>query len=53
MEWGKIGSFGGILLAVYLLILGCSALFGMTNIPPWFMPGILATGAGLLILIGK
>lgn len=45
MEWGKIGSVGGLLLAGYLII-------GGTQIPAWFI-GILAVSAGALIIVGK
>lgn len=52
MEWPKIGSIGCILLAAYLLVVGLSMLFGNSSIPAWFT-GLLATGAGVLILVGK
>ena len=52
MEWPKIGAVGAILLAAYLLVVGASLLIGGTAIPGWFL-GILAVGAGVLILVGK
>lgn len=52
MEWGKLGSIGGLFLAGYLLITGISLLIGGTAIPSWFI-GILAVAAGALIVAGK
>ncbi len=53
MEWKPgAGFFGGILLAAYLLVVGASMLIGGTAIPAWFI-GILAVGAGVLILAGR
>jgi len=52
MEWGKIGSFGGLFLAGFLIIEGISLIIGGTAIPAWFI-GILAVAAGGLIVAGK
>jgi len=52
MNWGSVGTIGGILLAAFLIITGISMLIGGTAIPAWFI-GILAVGAGSLILIGR
>lgn len=45
-----VGIIGSLFLAAYLLVVGISMLIG-TAIPAWFV-GILATGAGVLILFG-
>ena len=52
MEFGKVGLIGAILLAAYLIVVGISMLIGGTSIPPWFI-GILAVGAGALIIVGR
>jgi len=52
MEWGKIGTIGGLFLAAYLLVIGVGALVGGTAIPTWFT-AILAISAGVLILVGR
>ncbi len=52
MEFGKVATIGGLFLAGYLIIAGVALLIGGTQIPHWFV-GILALGAGVLILIGK
>jgi hypothetical protein len=52
MEWGKLGTIGGLFLAAYLLVIGISALVGGTAIPAWFT-AILAIAAGVLILVGR
>lgn len=52
MEWGKVSTIGGLLLAAYLIIVGISILVGGTAIPAWFT-AILAVAAGALILVGK
>lgn len=52
MEWLKLGSVGCLLLAAYLIVIGAVALIGGTAIPAWFI-GLLAIGAGVLILVGK
>lgn len=52
MNWGKLGTIGGLFLAAYLLVVGVSMLIGNTQIPSWFT-GILATAAGVLILVGR
>lgn len=52
MEWAKLGTIGCILLAAYLIVIGAVALIGTTAIPAWFV-GLLAIGAGILILVGR
>ncbi len=52
MDWGKIGTIGGLLLALYLLVVGASLLIGGTAIPGWFV-GIIAVCAGVLIIVGR
>jgi hypothetical protein len=52
MEWGKLGTIGGLFLAAYLLVIGIGALVGGTAIPVWFT-AILAVSAGVLILVGR
>lgn len=44
-------SIGVILLCVWLMVTGLVLLGVGINIPGWFM-GVLAIGAGLLILVG-
>ena len=51
-NWGRIGTIGGLFLAAYLLVVGISMLIGNTQIPGWFI-GLLATSAGVLILVGR
>lgn len=51
-SWGHVGSVGGVVLALYLLLVGVSAIWGEGNIPGW-VHGVLAVVAGLLILVGK
>ncbi len=46
-----IGVIGALCLAAYLLVVGISMLIGATAIPGWFV-GLLATAAGVLILVG-
>lgn len=46
-----VGLIGALCLAAYLLVVGISMLIGTTAIPGWFV-GILATAAGVLILVG-
>lgn len=52
MEFGKVAVIGALLLATYLIVVGVSMLLGGTAIPNWFL-GVLATAAGVLILIGR
>lgn len=52
MEFGKVAIIGGLFLAAYLIVVGVSLLIGNTTIPGWFV-GILATAAGVLILVGR
>ncbi len=52
MEFGKVAMVGGLFLAAYLIVIGVSMLIGNTAIPSWFT-GILATAAGVLILVGR
>ena len=52
MEFGKLGSIGGMFLAAYLLTIGITALIGATAIPAWFV-ALLATAAGVMILVGR
>lgn len=47
-----ISNIGFILLAVYLILTGLSALVGGLAIPPIVM-GILAIAAGIFIFIGR
>lgn len=43
---------GMILLSIYLILVGITALFGGVAIPPIVL-GILALAAGIFILIGR
>lgn len=52
MNWGKLGTIGGLFLAAYLIVVGVTMLLGMTAIPPWFV-GILAAAAGVLLIVGR
>lgn len=52
MEWGKLGTIGGLFLAAYLLVVGVGILVGGSSIPAWFT-AILAVAAGVLILVGR
>jgi len=51
MEWGKLGTIGGLFLAGYLILVGVTALVGIA-IPPW-VASLAAICAGVLILVGK
>jgi len=42
---------GNYLLAAFLIIYGLGLLIGL-NIPEWVL-GLLSTGAGILILVGR
>ena len=45
-------NWGFLVLAIYLIVAGISALVTGVNIPP-VVPGVLALIAGILILINK
>lgn len=45
-------NIGFLLLAIYLILVGLTALIGTFTIPAIIM-GILALAAGILILIGR
>lgn len=45
-------NIGLLLLAIYLILVGVTSIFGGFNIPA-IVPGILALVAGILILIGR
>lgn len=51
MEWGKLGTIGGLFLAGYLLLVGVTALIGIA-IPAW-VAALMALAAGVLILVGR
>lgn len=50
--WPRFGMIGCILLAAYLIVVGAISLIGTTAIPGWFV-GLLAVGAGVLLLVGR
>jgi hypothetical protein len=53
ISFGRVGlgSIGRVVLALYLLLVGVSAVWGEGNIPAW-VAGALAFVAGALILVG-
>lgn len=51
MAIGFISNIGFILLAVYLILVGISALVGL--VLPGIIMGIIALLAGIFILIGR
>jgi hypothetical protein len=49
--FGRVGTIGGIFLALFLILFAVTSLFS-TSIPAW--PAAIAAGlAGLCILIGR
>ena len=50
-QFGQVGSVGGIVLGLFLVIFGAGMLLSLA-IPTWAI-GLLAVIAGLLILIGR
>lgn len=44
---------GMLLLAIYLIIIGCIGIFGINLGQLAILPPILAIAAGVLLLIGK
>lgn len=51
MKWGTVGTFGGLCLCAYLILVGGAALLSLA-IPPW-VAACFAVAAGVLILIGR
>jgi len=52
-SWGRsVNGVGGVILGLYLLLIGISAIWGEGNIPGW-VAAALAVVAGALILVGR
>jgi len=48
-----IKNIGLILLAIYLILIGCIALFGISLGQVSWIPAVLAIAAGVFVLLGK